>query len=59
MGKTTLRPFDDIMEVSGFMRCDHHYIFVIVDNDVTYVLGVLHEKMELFTHLQHRLEPRA
>lgn len=50
-GHARLRPLDsDIF----FVRCEHHYIFVLADKKPI-VIAVLHEKMDMLARLKKRL----
>ena len=55
-GEKRIKRFEDIPEISGFIRCNHHYIFIVQNDTSTNIIGVLHEKMDFFQHLARRLE---
>ena len=36
-------------------RCQHHYMFYLLQDQTVIVLGILHEKMDLIQRLQERI----
>ncbi len=37
-------------------RCQHHYMFYVLQNKTVIVVGILHEKMDLLQRLQERIQ---
>jgi len=50
------QPFPEKHPKLRVMRCEHHYIFYL-HNEGKYpdIIAVLHERMEMFTHIKNRL----
>jgi len=54
-------PFKEMDEVHPALRmarCEHHYIFCLLRDDApVLIVAILHERMDLMTHLAGRLNP--
>ncbi len=57
VGNAVSRAFSNIYPQVRVTRCEHHYIFFLFpEGERPLVIAVLHEKMDLLTRLQRRLQ---
>lgn len=51
-----IRSMKDVDPSLCFMRCQHHYIFGLLQNNrPIYIIAILHEKMDLTERIKERL----
>ena len=55
-GRRSGKPFGDSLAEIQVFRCEHHYIFYSIQDDLVAVVAILHEAMDLLVRLRERME---
>lgn len=55
-GQRSGKQFGDALPEIQVFRCEHHYIFYSIQDDLLAVVAILHEAMDLLARLRERME---